>query len=58
MLSFIRANSDWLIPIIVAVIAGIFGLFAFSGSKNRQKIKNIKNSTINLNNEQGNKRGR
>lgn len=57
MLSFIRANSDWLIPIIVAVITGVLGLFAFSGSKSRQKIKNIKNSTITQNNEQGNNHG-
>lgn len=52
MLGFIRDNADWLVPIIVAVIAGVFGLFAYSGSKNRQKVKNIKNSTITQNNEQ------
>ena len=57
MWTFIKANADWLVPIIIAVITGVLGLFAFSGSKSRQKIKNIKNSTITQNNEQGNNHG-
>jgi len=49
MLQFIKENAVWLVPIIVALIGGIFALLK-SRSKTsalKQKAKNVKNSTIN-----------
>jgi spore maturation protein SpmA len=51
MIKFIQDNYIWLTPILVAlvsgIVAGIFYLIKKSGSKNRQVIKNVNNSTIN-----------
>lgn len=51
MIKFIQDNYIWLTPILVAlvsgIVAGIFHLIKKSGSKNRQAIKNVNNSTIN-----------
>ena len=58
MLDFIIDNSNWLVPVIVAIIGGVFGLFAYTGARSRQKIKNVKDSTITQINSQGDKHGR
>ena len=51
MVQFIQDNYIWLTPILVAlvsgIVAGIFHLIKKSGSKNRQVIKNVNNSSIN-----------
>ena len=58
MIDFINDNSGWLVPVIVALIGGVFGLFAYTGARSRQKIKNVKDSTITQINSQGDKHGR
>ena len=55
MIDFIRTNADWLIPIVVAVITGVFGIFVVSRNKSRLKVKNTKNSTVIQLNQQGSK---
>lgn len=45
MIDFIKDNNEWLVPIIIAVIGGIFTLGKKNGG-NRQTIKNVKNSNI------------
>lgn len=45
MIDYIRNNVEWLVPIIVAVIGGVFALFKKNGTHN-QTIKNVKNSNI------------
>lgn len=51
MIKFIQDNYIWLTPILVAlvsgIVAGIFHLIKTSGSKNKQIIKKVNNSSIN-----------
>ena len=46
ILEYIKENSNWIVPIIVAIISGVFGLFKISGRKNSQTIKNVKDSNV------------
>ena len=46
ILEYIKENSNWIVPIIVAIISGVFGLFKISGHKNSQTIKNVKDSNV------------
>lgn len=45
MIDYIRNNVEWLVPIIVAVIGGVFALLKKNGTHN-QTIKNVENSNI------------
>ena len=51
MIKFIQDKYIWLTPILVAlvsgIVAGIFHLIKKSGSKNKQIIKKVNNSSIN-----------
>ena len=51
MVQFIQDNYIWLTPILVAlvsgIVAGIFHLIKKGGSKNKQIIKKVNNSSIN-----------
>ena len=51
VLTFIKENATWLVPICVAIIAGIFTLLKKNKDTQRihtsQKIKNCNNNTIN-----------
>lgn len=46
ILEYIKENSNWIVPIIVTIISGVFGLFKISGRKNSQTIKNVKDSNV------------
>lgn len=46
ILEFIQRNSNWIVPIIVAIISGVFGLLKIGGHKNSQTIKNVKDSNV------------
>lgn len=50
-MDFLKDNSVWITPLLVAVaggiISGIFYLIKKGGSSNKQIIKNVHNSNIN-----------
>ena len=46
ILEFTKENSNWIVPIIVAIIGGVFGLFKIAGHKNSQTIKNVRDSNV------------
>jgi hypothetical protein len=60
MIEFLKENYAWAVPIIVAllgVIRGVFKLFSKSGKSRKQKFGDIKNSNIiNINGDFNNKR--
>lgn len=45
-LDLMKEHGGWIATIIAAIVAGVFGLIKKSGNRNSQKIKNIKDSTI------------
>ena len=46
MFIFMKENTIWIIPIIIAVIGGIFSLIKKTGTSTRQNISNVHNSKI------------
>jgi len=46
VLDIMKDHGMWIATILAAIIAGVFSLLKKSGSRNSQKIKNIKNSNI------------
>lgn len=53
MWQFIRENAVWITPVLVAVVSGSFGLMSKKGKeggKNRQEVKNVKDSIVIQNN--------
>ena len=47
MVEFVKDNAEWLTPVLVAIVSGIFYLLKKGGSRNNQTIKNVTNSHIN-----------
>ena len=47
LFNFIKDNSVWIVPIIIALITTIWGVSKRVSNKRNQSIKNIKNSTVN-----------
>lgn len=50
-MEFLKDNSVWITPLLVAIaggiISGIFYLIKKGGNHNKQSIKNVHNSNIN-----------
>lgn len=50
-MEFLKDNSVWITPLLVAIaggiISGIFYLLKKGGNHNKQSIKNVHNSSIN-----------
>lgn len=46
MIEFMKDNSVWLTPVLVAVVSGVFYLLK-KGSQNKQNISNVSNSNVN-----------
>ena len=46
LFNFIKDNSVWIVPIIIALITTIWGVSKHVSNKRNQSIKNIKNSTV------------
>lgn len=47
MEEFIKDNAEWLTPILVAIVSGVFYLLKKGGSRNNQTVKNVTNCHIN-----------
>ena len=47
MEDFFNNNAIWLTPLLVAVVSGIFYLIKKSGNRNKQVVKNVKDSHVN-----------
>lgn len=46
MMDFFKDNALWLTPVLVAIVSGIFYLIKKGGKRNKQTIKNVKDSTV------------
>jgi len=49
MIKFMQENYPWMVPILVAVVSGIFGVFKLlqrKGKVHKQKIGNISDSHV------------
>ncbi len=57
-MNYIIENAEWLTPIIVAIIGGIFALFKKSSNSNKQIAKDIHNSQVNQINGSSNELGK
>ena len=42
-----KDNAVWLVPVLVAVVSGLFYLIKKSGNHNKQSAKNISDSPFN-----------
>lgn len=53
MWQFIRENAVWITPVLVALVGGFFRLMSKKGKggdKNKQEVKNVKDSIVIQNN--------